>query len=490
MKSSHIITLFGESPPPRRGPSSFVVSILVHGAGFGLLAHSLRHIPRIEDKAALQRYTVRLLNPRKTESQARQSAGNGLNYHGMQAIAHADAPVGRVAQLPYVTAHDTRLISASQTLVQPDAPPDLLLPHEVPLPVVVIWSPDNAPSKTIVLPEPQPASVADVLPSLALPNHEPDLADLEISATVFATETPEIPSSTTVPLVIRGPELVKQIPMTAAEPLEQPTPARVVSLSDVQVQGAVEIPLANASLQAFPSEQPALGRPGKSSEEGSGSLDNKQMGIGAGKISGDRRDKAITGVGSVSQNDANAGLGQPSHPDARAGAGPGAGLGVGLDDESSVTRITLPKNGQFGVVVVGSSLAEQYPETVEVWRGRLVYTVYLHVGLGKSWILQYSVPRAEEAAEAGSITRPEAPWPYEIVRPHLAASDYNSDAILVHGFVNPAGRFEHLAIVFPPEFAQSKFLLTALQQWQFRPALQNGQIAAVEILLIIPEETQ
>jgi hypothetical protein len=463
-----------------------MVSILVHGAGFGLLAHSLRHIPRIEDKSVLQRYSVRLLNPPKTESQAQQSAAAGSNRHGLQTITRAVAPIGRVAPWPYVTAHGARLVTAAQTLVQPDAPPDLLLPHEIPIPVVVMWSPDNSPSKTIVPPPPQAATVADVLPSLAQPNHEPNLADLKISATIFAAETPQIPSSTTAPLVIRGPELVKQLPETAAKPLEQPTPARVVSVSDVHAQGPVEIPLANASLRAFPSAQQTPRRPGESTGEASGSPDGKQMEIGAGNISGDQRDNTVTGVGSIAQNDANAAPGQTSGPDAI----PGAGLGAGPGDEPSVTLITLPKNGQFGVVVVGSSLAEQYPETVEIWRGRMVYSVYLHVGLGKNWILQYSVPCGQEAAEAGSIRSPEPPWPYEILRPHLAASDYNSDAILLHGFVNLAGRFERLGIVFPPEFAQTKFLLNALQQWQFRPALQNGKLAAVEILLIIPEEPE
>ena len=61
---------------------------------------------------------------------------------------------------------------------------------------------------------------------------------------------------------------------------------------------------------------------------------------------------------------------------------------------------------------------------------------------------------------------------------------------MVHGFVNLAGRFERLAMVFPAEFAQAKFVLSALQQWEFRPARQNGQLAGVEILLIIPEETE
>jgi hypothetical protein len=59
---------------------------------------------------------------------------------------------------------------------------------------------------------------------------------------------------------------------------------------------------------------------------------------------------------------------------------------------------------------------------------------------------------------------------------------------MVHGFVNPAGRFERLTMVLPGESAQAKFVLNTLQQWQFRPARQNGQVAMVEILLIIPAE--
>jgi hypothetical protein len=56
--------------------------------------------------------------------------------------------------------------------------------------------------------------------------------------------------------------------------------------------------------------------------------------------------------------------------------------------------------------------------------------------------------------------------------------------------VNQNGRFEQLALAFPPEFREAQFVLDALNQWQFRPATQNGQIERVEILLIIPEEDQ
>ena len=101
--------------------------------------------------------------------------------------------------------------------------------------------------------------------------------------------------------------------------------------------------------------------------------------------------------------------------------------------------------------------------------------------------MQYSLPRAAQAA--GNNIRPDAPWPYLIMAPHFDSADSDTDALLVHGFINAAGRFEHLAIVFPSEFLLAKFVLDALQQWAFRPAAQNGQSTAVEVLLIIPTES-
>jgi len=141
-------------------------------------------------------------------------------------------------------------------------------------------------------------------------------------------------------------------------------------------------------------------------------------------------------------------------------------------------------------VVVGASLEEKFPEMAGIWNDRIAYTVYLHVGLSKSWILQYSLPRSGDAAEAGNMTRLDAPWPFNIVRPNIPNGSFNSDAILVHGYVNQSGRFETLTLAFPPEFQEAKFVLDALMQWQFRPAARNGQTERVEVLLIIPEEVE
>jgi hypothetical protein len=104
--------------------------------------------------------------------------------------------------------------------------------------------------------------------------------------------------------------------------------------------------------------------------------------------------------------------------------------------------------------------------------------------------MQYSLPRASLAALAGNVTRLDAPWPYNIVRPNISADAFNSDAILVHGFVNTDGKFESLSLAFPPDFSQAQFVLGALSQWQFRPAAQNGKAERVEVLVIIPEEEE
>ena len=132
--------------------------------------------------------------------------------------------------------------------------------------------------------------------------------------------------------------------------------------------------------------------------------------------------------------------------------------GADLPSESigqpTLTQITLPKDGHFGAVVVGDALEDQYPEAAGAWSGRIAYTVYLHVGLAKSWILQYSLPREADASAGGTVARLDAPWPYDIVRPNLAPGSVDADVLMIHGFIDPSGRFQGLSVAFPPDFPQ------------------------------------
>jgi hypothetical protein len=462
MGSSQTITLFGEAPPTRWRPSGFLISILTHGVAMIMFYAGLKHMPKVVDPFS-ERYTVRILNLHRQAPKIQLASLKGVAHPTPKAVSHMDARGGGRPAPATSSRHLAQKIPALQTLVQPDLPPNLVLPEETPIPLAVMWSAENTPTLKIIPPPTQEVTNANVQPSLDPPNQELKLSDVRMSATAFMTERPLLSPSTSSPLTVRRTDAPNQVPETGSRPVTPPTEARVMSLSDLLLQeGAVPLPVINETAPSSSANSLAPERPNSPPQDGNGDLASTLNGTGAGEISGNQGN-VIAADGPAGQN--------------------------GSSSEPTVTRILLPKDGHFGVVVVGSSPVEEYPEALGAWTDRLAYTVYLHVGLARSWILQYCLPAAEEAAAAGIVTRPDAPWPYVVVRPHLASSDTNGDAIMVHGLINARGQFERLAVVFPQRFAQAQFVLGALQQWQFRPATQNGQITAVEVLLIIPRES-
>lgn len=475
MRSSRTITLFSVIPDTGQQSSSFVVSILMHGAAIGLVSLGILFTPKVNPRFQAERLTVRRLDLHEPEAQMRRAAGSGIAYPDPHSAKDL-APGGKTAAQRPVLQQIAQLAPGPQTLVQPDVHNPLKLTEATPVPTVVIWSPEKTQPKTIVPPKPEKPTAADVQPSIEPPNEEVNLADLGISATDLAAQNPLILPSTTSPVVVRGPELVQLPPVTTSDSSEQPTPATVLSLSDLRMpEGTVTLPPVNESASTTSPGELSPGQAKDASQSGNGNPAGSAGGKGAGQGSSDPGVKLAPSGSGGKQGGGQAGPVQ--------GAVAGSATGI----QPSADHITLSREGQFGAVVVGASMEDKYPETAALWSSRLAYTVYLHVGLAKSWILQYSLPRSADAAAAGSIARLEAPWPYNIVRPNIASGAIDADALMVHGFVNQAGRFEALAIAFPPEFAQAQFVLNSLEQWQFRPATQNGQNVKVEVLLIIPE---
>ena len=524
MGPARTITLFAPAPRPGGGSSSWAVSAVVHAGVCAWIFYGLAHTPHVQGRAVHQRFTVRVLDVPMTKPEALQYARPGSLVHpalaaDRHAARSADTPAASTSAAaapsaqspPRLTAPATPAPPApappaaerpapalpaaiqlaqnryqQQTLIQPDAPKDIILEHPAPVPLVMMWAQQEPVKPTIASPPPKPV-IANLHSSIAKPNREPAPAPVNLSSTPFHSAMPTLAPGTTSPVVVRGPDAAKQMPVAAAQTNTPAAPVRIISLSDRQQQeGPVAVPLANARARPSASQSLTAGK-----AEGAGGTGKANAG---GKLQTANAATQNTGAGQGSKattpsQGTGAASGANAGGDAAGKAGPAAqasGPGIGSENAAAVKRIALPKDGQFGVVVVGSSLADQYPETAAIWAGRLVYTVYLHVGMGKSWILQYSLPANTPAAASG--VRPDAPWPYDIVVPRLDAGDYNSDALMVHGFVNVSGKFERLNIVLPPEFPQAKFVLNALEQWQFRPARQNGQTVPVEILLIIPEQ--
>jgi hypothetical protein len=448
--SSPAVTLFSEAIDQDRRPVTVVASAVIHVAVISLVSFGILNAPKIDTRVA-ERYTVRTLDFHMPPPPIRRAA-NKIDFPGQHhpktaAPAHA---AGGSAPPPPVTAQAP---IGPQTLIQPDLPKQLALQEELPVPQMLIWTPRVKVVQKIVAPTPQPNTTAEAKPTLQAPNQETNLADVNLAASLAQTETLHLMPSTTTPIVVHGPKLPQSTPSTVTQTTAAPTPTAILSASDLHMDdGAADLPPVNESARA---DQPdTLGDPGLAPGKGAGSGNGSDPGAGQGS--------------------APAGAAQPSSAD-------------GLGQANAATQITLPRNGQFGAVVIGAALQDQFPELAGLWGGRMAYTVYLHVGLARSWILEYSLPGAATVL-AGNGERLEAPWPYSIVRPNLGAGDINADALMVHGFVNQAGQFEALSVVFPQAFPQAQFVLQSLAHWQFRPAIHNGSNARVEVLLIIPEE--
>jgi hypothetical protein len=414
-----------------------------------MLWYGITHLPRIEYRAVPDRYSVRQLDlhaidPALTAAPEHSRSGSDFYPDADTRSALGVPPELREAMSSFLQNADGR-----QTLIQPDIQSHLALDDKFPLPTFLIWTPQRALERTIVPPPPSPEAAANAKPSLELPNDEIRLADTAIVSDKLARSTIAPPAATTSPLQLSWAKPVEMAPVTTSEPEERPSPAAVLSLFDMRMKmGLVSLPPVNEVASAA-APHPIVATP-KDAGTASGTTRTKQTGPDAGKAPG--------------END-------PAED-------------AGLTTE----HIVLPKNGRFGVVVVGDAVGQDYPEALAIWSSRVAYTAYLHVGLTRNWILQYSVLHSDEASVSGSLARLEAPWPYDIVRPNLISRNLNTDALMIHGVLTTGGRFESLAIAFPTRFRYASFVLQCLRQWQFRPARRNGQATAVEVLLIIPDE--
>lgn len=478
---------FEELPSTGGALSGSLVSALLHCAMVLFIVFGVRHTPQLGPASARKHEAVRLMNLRdplpEEHTAVKLAKASGPAHQTPNPLTH---PLAEAAVPPPVLFAPR--IRGTQTLLQPDAPPDAILPRSTPIPFVMVWSAQVTPIKPTVSTSPVQVLVANEHPAQSAPNQELTPAEIKIAATPFHTVAPMPVPSTASPVVVTKPEVTPTVPLTVSNAIGQPVPSRIMSLSDLELKnGTVAIPLANSVSPSVPTDSTSLLReknfpPTLDSTSGSVTTAKPQTGPGTGPSA---QSGADTPQGDTAKADSHGKLASTSGvPNGAQVPGPA----VSRVDERNIVRIHRPRDGQFGVIVVGSAVAEEYPEAKELWGGRLVYTVYLHVGTGKNWILQYSLPRSSEAASSGSSIRPEPPWPYELARPAPSQADLDADTVMIHGYVSLQGRLEKTSVVYPAVAPNAKALLDLLDLWLFRPAHQNGQPTSVEVLLIIPAE--
>ena len=241
MMASQTITLFTRQTDFGPRPTSFAASILLHGLTMALVLFGLAYKPPVT-RLVLEHYSVRELDLH-LDDQHMRAVRNLIPYPASHPGPRALASAGRTSPSPPVPRPITQARIGPQTLIQPDLQKPIILPEQVPLPQVVIWSPSKTIVKKVVPPLPEKATAANVKPSVERPNEEMNLADVNIASSFHPSLKSVVPPSTTSPVAIPIPQQVQLPPITASQPSAQPTPAAIVSLSDLRMKnGTVALP--------------------------------------------------------------------------------------------------------------------------------------------------------------------------------------------------------------------------------------------------------
>ncbi|HEU5350759.1 MAG TPA: hypothetical protein VFU55_04125 [Terracidiphilus sp.] len=482
MRAARPISLFTERPPAHNRPSAFVVSVVVHCGVVFMVVFGFLYAPRINMDAAAERYVVRRIDIDPIDiPPMKKAAGSSENYPASKAEKQAARAHSRMAA-PSSSVRRLHLKLADKTLVEPNTQVKMVL-KQTPVPSLLLWSKPQPDVTLVHAPQFKKPMLNDVRASVKPPNAATHVADSPITPTPFSSSMPMPIPSTTTPILVHAPTPADSVPETASMTSTDTSNMAVMSISQFNLtKGAFALPPANQAAKGTDNGSMAAGHKGQSTLAGNGNSRGTaaNRGDGLGK-----KDELADARGAAAKSKKGSGQGSGS------GIMPGTSTPEDLSivgPDVTTTTLRLPEDGKYGVVAVGSAVQQEYPETAGMWGGRLVFSVFLHVGLSHNWILQFTMPRsADPKGVITNVKQIQAPWPYFIMRPNVDADYVNSNAMMIHGYINDKGRFEHLALVLPPRYAHTQQLLNALSQWQFRPATQHGTPARVEVLLIMPQ---
>lgn len=417
-----------------------------------------------------------------------------------------------------------------QTLVQMDLPPTLDLHQQLRVPrIVMLASTARRVAKPFVAP-PHRKNTMEVPSQVAL-EMRPPILDVKPgfakTPDLLRDTTPRLPAPVgAVTPVASNREPVETRPAAATVTGNvSDEPSNIISLPDrpIPAASAIVLPPLNqvsgkdsASGVAGPLDptggQAVIGKagPGESPGTPPGTQTNGGRGPetaphgGTGGLLAKNTGGGISpgsrapGIGAGAAASGAPGVGGKSGPEGpgaagsgtRTGAGSSGGNGTGAAGRSGPVRLIRPQNGSYEVAIVQSSGV--VPGSNGMLKGKPVYSVYIPVGTGKEWILQYCLPADDahaaprsQVVQLGAITPIGAPYAFTIVGPAIqfrAGARY----AFIHGFVNVSGRFEHLEESSDQEIENIGAVLESLGQWEFRPATKDGVPAVVEILLCIP----
>jgi hypothetical protein len=436
----------------------------------------------------------------------------------------APAPPAREFRMP--AARAARAVP--QTLVQMDLPPTVETHQQLLVPSIVMLAstPHRLAPKPFVAP-PQPKNTMPVPSHVAL-EMRPPILDVRAGYAKTPDVLKDVTPRLAAPVGAVAPVAGNREPMEAKPAAATVTgntaaePSNIISLPDRPIPAASSIVLpplnqvsgrdvasgAESAVNAAGESAGGSGPTPPHSGPGANAASNDSPGSNhpgsnnSGASSGARTPAGAASGANHAGNSASiapgtgtkAGAGTPAANGAVNGAANGLVIHGGNVPASKTaagpTRLIRPLNGTYEVAIVQSSGV--VPGSNGMLKGKPVYSVYIPVGTGKEWILQYCLPEEDahpaarsQVVQLGNITPITAPYAYSIIGPAIqfrAGARY----AFIHGFVNASGRFVHLVEASDQEIENIAAVLESLGQWEFRPATKDGVPAMVEILLCIP----
>ncbi|HWQ53131.1 MAG TPA: hypothetical protein VN442_05565 [Bryobacteraceae bacterium] len=389
--------------------------------------------------------------------------------------------------LPFEVPASPRPSRVEAVLLQPEIQVEAL-PKAIP--PIAFWArqaaPPPRPVKRLVLPgrteDAAQAANLSAPPVLAASNREQVVADVNMGM-ALPRQAPALPVLPSATVPIRQRESVGEArsgPLDAA----QGETANVIALSTEAIPASrvVEV-LKGSNLNAVESGGgAAYGNRGGLRQAGEG-----ESGGATGSTSVAPATRPVAGEQKIRTAAAGNGTASPlavaATPEPAPPALPEAGV--------AVTRMKHQPGGLFDVVIQQSSGSGDIPETEGVLKGSPVYTVYLPVGGGKEWRMQFCrAPRAVtrtsvyqvNAEETGGV---EPPYPISTVVPSSVLNQERPAYTVLHGILTAGGRLRSMAAM-DPHNATVALIIPFLNQWEFRPATQDNRPVEVEILLAIP----
>ncbi len=405
-----------------------------------------------------------------------------------------------------VISNPPRPDNTRQTILQPSSPPDLRITQELRLPAVLIGNPLavtkprleirlQAPSRAALRPENQQAppvptlsAVPSDLPVTLVPEIKQPKLPVPPLSSLASAHVPKTGNAAASAGLGGGENAPGDAGGVLVIGVDSATMSKLLALPPGNRYGVFSI-------------SPAGGQPGSPGGVPGGSLGGGSGGAGTG---GD----PSTGIGPGGSGGGGGGSGSGMQAilSISGSTGSGANMGTGAAGSSGKLPAVGPASMVFPIpspprvrrnslIVSAGPIGGGGLRVYGALHGGKIYTVFLPMP-GKSWTLEYclrekasSEPAPERSKSvvrlAQGLVPPDVEERFDFKR--LPVPEDKADKqIVLHGVIREDGSVGELKIFQGVQSEMDEAALLAFGRWKFKPALQQAQPVAVEILVGIP----